>query len=187
MEQKLVDKYKLMDEVSFFRTLRRMALEIIENANNLDYFILAGIRTRGVYLANYLKNEIEKELKTNVIVGEVDISFYRDDLTLLNEAPIVKETKLNTEIDNKVIFLIDDVLYTGRTARAAIDAIFDFGRPKAIKLVVLIDRGWRELPIYADIVGKKITTTYDEVVKVKVKEVDGENAVYIAQKIWLKN
>jgi pyrimidine operon attenuation protein / uracil phosphoribosyltransferase len=183
MEQKLVDKYKLMDETSFFRTLRRMALEIIENANNLDYFILAGIRTRGVYLANYLKNEIEKELKTNVIVGEVDISFYRDDLTLLNEAPIVKETKLNTEIDNKVIFLIDDVLYTGRTARAAIDAIFDFGRPKAIKLVVLIDRGWRELPIYADIVGKKITTTYDEVVKVKVKEVDGENAVYIAQKI----
>jgi len=183
MEQKLIDKYKLMDENSFFRTLRRMALEIIENANNLDYFILAGIRTRGVYLANYLKNEIEKELKTNVIVGEVDISFYRDDLTLLNEAPIVKETKLNTEIDNKVIFLIDDVLYTGRTVRAAIDAIFDFGRPKAIKLVVLIDRGWRELPIYADIVGKKITTTYDEVVKVKVKEVDGENAVYIAQKI----
>ena len=91
MEQKLIDKYKLMDEDSFFRTLRRMALEIIENSNNLDYFILAGIRTRGVYLANYLKNEIEKELKTNVIVGEVDISFYRDDLTLLNEAQLLKK------------------------------------------------------------------------------------------------
>ncbi|MEO0197343.1 MAG: bifunctional pyr operon transcriptional regulator/uracil phosphoribosyltransferase PyrR [candidate division WOR-3 bacterium] len=183
MAKNIREKYKLMDEKAFFRTLRRMALEIIENSYDLDYIILAGIRTRGVYLANYLKNEIEKEIKTNVIVGEVDISFYRDDLSLLGEAPIVKGTKLNTEIDNKVIFLVDDVLYTGRTVRAAIDAILDFGRPKAIKLVVLIDRGWRELPIYADIVGKKITTTLNEIVEVKVKEIDGENAVYIAEKI----
>ncbi|MEO0143436.1 MAG: bifunctional pyr operon transcriptional regulator/uracil phosphoribosyltransferase PyrR [candidate division WOR-3 bacterium] len=183
MAKNIREKYKLMDETAFFRTLRRMALEIIENSYDLDYIILAGIRTRGVYLANYLKNEIEKEIKTNVIVGEVDISFYRDDLSLLGEAPIVKGTKLNTEIDNKVIFLVDDVLYTGRTVRAAIDAILDFGRPKAIKLVVLIDRGWRELPIYADIVGKKITTTLNEIVEVKVKEIDGENAVYIAEKI----
>ncbi len=181
-EIKIVEKYRLMDEISFFRTIRRMALEIIEHCEDLNYVVLAGIRTRGIYLAQYLKNEIEKEIKTNVVVGEVDISFYRDDLSLLGEAPIVKGTKLNTEIDNKVVFLVDDVLYTGRTIRAAIDAIFDFGRPKAIKLVVLIDRGWRELPIYADIVGRKITTLASEVVKVKVKEIDGENGVYIAER-----
>ncbi len=180
-EMKIVEKYKLMDEHSLFRTIRRMALEIIEHCEDLSYIVLAGIRTRGIYLAQYLKNEIEKEIKTNVVVGEVDISFYRDDLSLLNEAPIVKGTKLNTEIDNKVVFLVDDVLYTGRTVRAAIDAILDFGRPKAIKLVVLIDRGWRELPIYADIVGRKITTLLNEIVKVKVREIDGEDGVYIAE------
>ncbi len=183
MAKSIIEKYRLMDEGSFFRTLRRMALEIVENSEDINCIILAGIITRGIYLANYLRDEINKEIKTKVIVGEIDISFYRDDLSLLGEAPIVKATKLNTEIDNKVIFLVDDVLYTGRTVRAAIDAIFDFGRPKAIKLAVLVDRGWRELPIYAEIVGKKITTTRDEIVVVKVKDVDGENGVYIAQKL----
>ncbi|MCS7245485.1 MAG: bifunctional pyr operon transcriptional regulator/uracil phosphoribosyltransferase PyrR [candidate division WOR-3 bacterium] len=181
--KKLVEKYKLMDEIAFFRTIRRMALEILEHSENSSDIILAGIRTRGVYLAQYLKREIEKEISTKVIIGEVDISFYRDDLSLLGESPVVKGTKLDVDIDKKIVFLVDDVLYTGRTVRAAIDVLLDFGRPKAIKLVVLIDRGWRELPIYADIVGKKITTTHDEIVKVKVKDIDNEDAVYIAQKL----
>lgn len=181
--KELVEKYRLMDEVAFLRTIRRMALEILEHTQDSSDIILAGIRTRGVYLAQYLKREIEKEINTQITIGEVDISFYRDDLSLLGESPIVKGTKLNVDINGKSVFLVDDVLYTGRTVRAAIDALLDFGRPKAIKLVVLIDRGWRELPIYADIVGKKITTTQDEIVKVKVKEVDNEDAVYIAQKL----
>jgi pyrimidine operon attenuation protein/uracil phosphoribosyltransferase len=178
----VIDKYRLMDEKMFFRTIRRIALEIIENLDDEEDFILAGIRTRGIYLAEYIKFEIKKEINKEVPIGEIDISFYRDDLTLINDVPIVKGTRLDVDIKQKTIYLIDDVLYTGRTVRAGMDAIFDFGRPKSIKLVIFIDRGWHELPIYPDIVGRRITTTKDEVVKVKVKEIDGCDEVWIAQK-----
>jgi len=178
----LKEKYRLMDQKQFFRTIRRMGLEIVEKFEDLDNLIIAGIRTRGVYLARYLKEVVFEETKVDVATGEIDISFYRDDLSLIDEIPIVKGTRLSENIDNKTILIVDDVLFTGRTVRAALEAIFDFGRPKEVKLAVLVDRGWRELPICADIIGRQITTTLSEVVKVKVKEVDGTDEVWILEK-----
>ncbi len=172
-----------MDSAQFFRTIRRMGLQIVENYPDLENLIIAGIRTRGVYLAKYLHEVVREETGFDVSLGEIDISFYRDDLSLIDEVPVVRGTRLSDNIDDKSILVVDDVLFTGRTVRAALDAIFDFGRPREVKLAVLIDRGWRELPICADIVGKTITTTLSEVVKVKVKEVDGADEVWILERI----
>ncbi len=179
----LKEKYRIMDTKQFFRTIRRMGLEVVEKFPDLDNLIIAGIRTRGVYLARYIKEVVQEETGMDVPVGEIDISFYRDDLSLIDEIPIVKGTRLGENIDDKKILIVDDVLFTGRTVRAALEAVFDFGRPKVIKLAVLIDRGWRELPICADIIGKKITTTLTEVVKVKVREVDGADEVWMLERI----
>lgn len=178
----LKEKYRLMDSAQFFRTIRRMGLQVVENFPDLENLIIAGIRTRGVYLAKYLRDVVREETDFEVSLGEIDISFYRDDLSLIDEVPVVRGTRLSDNIDDKKILVVDDVLFTGRTVRAALDAIFDFGRPKEVKLAVLIDRGWRELPICADIVGRAITTTLSEVVKVKVKEVDGEDEVWILER-----
>ncbi len=179
----LKEKYRLMDTKQFFRTIRRMGLEIVEKFPDLENLIIAGIRTRGVYLARYLRDVVVEETGVEVPTGEIDISFYRDDLSLIDEIPIVKGTRLSDNIDNKSILIVDDVLFTGRTVRAALEAVFDFGRPKQVKLAVLIDRGWRELPICADIIGKQITTTLTEVVKVKVRDVDGADEVWMLERI----
>ncbi len=179
----LKEKYRIMDTQQFFVTIKRMGLEIVERYPDLDNLIIAGIRTRGVYLARYLRDIVREETGVDVPLGEIDISFYRDDLSLIDDIPVVKGTRLGENIDGRKILIVDDVLFTGRTVRSALDAIFDFGRPGDVKLAVLIDRGWREMPICADIVGKRITTSLTEVVKVKVREVDGADEVWMLERI----
>ncbi len=164
--------YVLMNEEQINRTLKRMALQVWEEFEDLENLIIVGIKTRGVPLARRLKENLKAFSGYDVQLGEVDITFYRDDLSLVSEAPKVKGTNLPFSLDDRRVLLVDDVLYTGRTVRAALDQIFEFGRPKVVKLAVLIDRGWRELPIHADIVGKAITTTERQIVKVQCPETD---------------
>jgi pyrimidine operon attenuation protein / uracil phosphoribosyltransferase len=141
--------------------------------------VLVGIRSRGVPIARRLAGLIEQHEGASVPVGSLDITYYRDDLTRLAHAPIVKRSDLEAEVSGRTVVLVDDVLYTGRTIRAAFDAILDLGRPRAIRLAVLVDRGHRELPIRPDHVGKNLPTSADEVVRVHLREVDGEDAVLI--------
>ena len=164
--------YVLMNENQIERTLKRMALQIWEEFEDLSDLLIVGIKTRGVPLARRLKNYLKEFSGYDVEMGEVDITFYRDDLSLVSEAPEVKGTDLPFSLDERKVLLVDDVLYTGRTVRAALDQIFEFGRPKVVKLAVLVDRGWRELPIHADFVGKAITTTENQIVKVQCPETD---------------
>ncbi|MGB9824756.1 MAG: bifunctional pyr operon transcriptional regulator/uracil phosphoribosyltransferase PyrR [Candidatus Hydrothermia bacterium] len=178
----VVEKYILMDQEDMRRTLKRIAHEIVERLRNMDNVVLVGIKTRGVPLARMIKEEIASITGKDVPLGAVDITFYRDDLSMVGEKPQVKGTELNVSVEGKDIILVDDVLYTGRTTRAAIDEIIDYGRPSSIRLCVLIDRGHRELPICPDFVGKTITTTKKEIVKVKVEEIDGVNEVVICEK-----
>ncbi|MEO0258282.1 MAG: bifunctional pyr operon transcriptional regulator/uracil phosphoribosyltransferase PyrR [candidate division WOR-3 bacterium] len=178
----VVEKYRLMDAEDIRKTLKRIAHEIVEKVSNIDNVVLVGIKTRGVPLAKVIKEEIYNITKKDVPLGAVDITFYRDDLSMVGEKPQVKGTELSFSVENKDIILVDDVLYTGRTTRAALDEIIDYGRPASIKLCVLIDRGHRELPICPDFVGKTITTTLREIVKVKVAEVDGVDEVVICEK-----
>lgn len=168
----------LMTEAEIDQTLGEMARQIVRNANN---FALVGIRSRGVPLAHWLAKHVETISKKTPKLGALDINLYRDDLSEVGEHPVIRETDIPFKVNGCGIILVDDVLYTGRTIRAALDALIDFGRPKFIQLAVLIDRGWRELPIQADYVGKKITTDADEVVKVMVKEFDGKNEVLVKQ------
>lgn len=178
----VIEKYRLMDAEDIRKTLKRIAHEIVEKVSNIDNVVLVGIKTRGVPLAKVIKEEIYNITKKDIPLGAVDITFYRDDLSMVGEKPQVKGTELSFSVENKDIILVDDVLYTGRTTRAALDEIIDYGRPASIKLCVLIDRGHRELPICPDFVGKTITTTTKEIVKVKVKEVDGVDEVVICEK-----
>ncbi len=178
----MVEKYVLMSEEDMLRTIKRISHEIIEKVKHIDNVVLVGIKTRGVPIAKMIKEEIEKATGKKVPLGAVDITFYRDDLSMVGEIPQVKGTELEFSVEGKDVILVDDVLYTGRTTRAAIDEIIDYGRPASIKLCVLVDRGHRELPICADFVGKVITTTKKEVVKVKIKEIDGINEVVICEK-----
>ncbi|HHV36982.1 MAG TPA: bifunctional pyr operon transcriptional regulator/uracil phosphoribosyltransferase PyrR [Candidatus Cloacimonetes bacterium] len=172
-------KSKIMDSAQIERSIQRMAHEIIEQNRGLDNIRLVGIRSRGVPLANRLSEYLKLISKQDVPVGLLDITLYRDDLTTISHQPVIKGSELDFSIDGAVIILIDDVLYTGRTVRAAIDAIMDFGRPSQIQLSVLIDRGHRELPIKADYVGKNVPTSRDEVIKVSLSETDGEDSVKI--------
>ncbi|MDD5573214.1 MAG: bifunctional pyr operon transcriptional regulator/uracil phosphoribosyltransferase PyrR [Candidatus Hydrothermia bacterium] len=175
------EKYKLMTEEDMDRTLKRISREIIEKVRDLESLIIVGIKTRGVPLAKTIKDEILKITGVDVPLGAVDITFYRDDLSMVGEKPQVKGTELPFSVEGKNIILIDDVLYTGRTTRAAMEELIDYGRPASIKLCVLVERGHRELPICPDFVGKSITTTKNEIVKVKVKEVDGVNEVVVCE------
>jgi pyrimidine operon attenuation protein/uracil phosphoribosyltransferase len=161
------------------RVLRRMAGEIIEKNRDLRELVLVGIRTRGVPMAELFAAEIERLEGVKVPIGHLDITMYRDDLTSIRNKPVVKETLLPENIDDRVVVLCDDVLFTGRTIRAALDALMDYGRPRAVQLVTLVDRGHRELPIQADVVGRKIATRADEQVKVSFESLDGENKVEI--------
>ncbi|MGD7043614.1 bifunctional pyr operon transcriptional regulator/uracil phosphoribosyltransferase PyrR [Jeotgalibacillus proteolyticus] len=171
----------VMDDQMMKRALTRIAHEIIERNKGVEQCVLVGIKTRGIYLANRLKERIEAIEGVNVPVGELDITMYRDDLEAKHEngEPVVNEVDLAEAIDDKKVIVIDDVLYTGRTVRAAMDAIMDQGRPKQIQLAVLIDRGHRELPIRADFVGKNIPTSSEEQIKVELIEVDKKDLVSI--------
>jgi len=175
-------KKRLLDAPRMARAFRRMAIEIVERNRGLDDLIIIGIRSRGVPIAERVAKEIEDMEGAPVPLGILDITLYRDDLTTIAPQPLVKPTKLPEPIDDKVVVLVDDVLYTGRTVRAALDALIDFGRPKAVQLAVLIDRGHRELPIHADFIGKTIPTDRQEVIKVKMTETDGEDEVLLMEK-----
>lgn len=173
------EKAVVMGENEIGRTLVRIAHEIVEKNKGVADLVLIGIRTRGVFLAKRLAQEIFKIEKEEIPVGTLDITLYRDDLSLVARQPLVLKTEIPFDVSQKKIVLIDDVLYTGRTIRAAMDAIVDLGRPQVIQLAVLIDRGHRELPIRADFIGKNIPTSKKEIVKVNLKEVDEEDKVRI--------
>ncbi len=147
------------------RAIRRMAIEVVEQNRGLDDLMIVGIRSRGVPIGERMAREIEQMEGAKIPFGILDITLYRDDLTTVAPQPVVKPTKLPEPIDDKIIVLVDDVLYTGRTVRAALDALIDFGRPKQVMLAVLIDRGHRELPIHADVIGKTVPTDAEEVIR----------------------
>ncbi len=170
-----------MDARAVNRALVRIAHEIVEENGGTDGLALIGIQRRGVQLAETIRAEIRKFEEVEVPLGAMDITLYRDDLQQVAEQPIVEETHLPFDVTGRVVVIVDDVLYTGRTVRAALDEITDFGRPRRILLAVLVDRGHRELPIRADHVGKNVPTSREEVVRVRVQEVDGEDAVDIEQ------
>lgn len=171
-------KANLMDAAAMDRALVRIAHEILESNSGAD-ICLIGIRRRGVPLAERIADHIEKIEGVRVPVGQLDISLYRDDLTQVNDMPLVRKTPIMFDVDGKKLVLVDDVLYTGRTVRAAIDAIFDLGRPRRIQLAILVDRGHRELPIRADFVGKNIPTSHSEMVRVLVSGIDDRAGVEI--------
>jgi pyrimidine operon attenuation protein/uracil phosphoribosyltransferase len=165
------------DEVR--RAIIRISHEIVERQAGTEGLVLVGIQRRGVPLAGRIVAAIEEHEGVTLPAGALDITFYRDDLSLVAQQPIVKGTAIPVDLNEKTVVLVDDVLYTGRTIRAAMDALVDFGRPRAIRLAVLVDRGHRELPIRADHVGKNVPTSRDELVKVHLSEIDGEDAVRI--------
>jgi pyrimidine operon attenuation protein/uracil phosphoribosyltransferase len=161
------------------RALTRIAHEIVERNGGTDDLVLVGVRSRGVPLARRLAGLIEQQEGVSLPVGALDITFYRDDLTKIAHAPIVKKTQAMPEIDDRTVVLVDDVLFTGRTVRAALDALTDHGRPQAVRLAVVIDRGHRELPIRPDHVGKNLPTSREEIVHVRLTEEDGADEVVI--------
>jgi pyrimidine operon attenuation protein/uracil phosphoribosyltransferase len=177
----MIQKALIMDQAAMDRALTRIAHEIIEKNKGTEDVVLIGIQRRGVPLAKRLAEKIKQYENQELPVGILDITLYRDDLSTLSEHPIINSTHIPFGINDKVIVMVDDVLFTGRTARAAMDALIDIGRPKAIQLAILIDRGHRELPIRADYVGKNVPTSRSEVVQVHVTEVDGFNNVVIAK------
>ena len=163
------------------RILVRVAHEIVERHGGTDDLVLIGMRTRGVPLAGRLARLIERHEGVTLPVGSLDITYYRDDLTRLAHAPIVKRSDLGFDVTGRTVVLVDDVLFTGRTVRAALDALTDHGRPEAVRLAVLVDRGHRELPIRPDFVGKNLPTSRDELVKVRLKETDGTDEVLLTR------
>ncbi|MEL7597474.1 MAG: bifunctional pyr operon transcriptional regulator/uracil phosphoribosyltransferase PyrR [Clostridiaceae bacterium] len=169
----------LLDEKAIKRTLKRISHEIIEKNKGVEDIVLIGIQRRGVPIAKRIAKLIEEFEEESVQVGCVDITLYRDDLTELGEQPVVNNEEIEIDVKDKKVILVDDVLYTGRTARAAMEAIIDRGRPANIQLAVLVDRGHRELPIRADYVGKNVPTSKKEIISVNVDEVDQEDSVQI--------
>jgi len=178
---KLKTKRRILDSPQMGRVVRRMAGQILELSGGTERLILVGIRTRGVPLSEAIADEIERMEGVRVPIGVLDITLYRDDLSTIAPQPVVKETHFPTDLSESVVVLCDDVLYTGRTIRAALDALVDFGRPRAVKLAVLIDRGHRELPIQADVVGKKVPTSAGEIVEVRFDATDGDTFVVIME------
>lgn len=177
-------KGRLMSGSEIERTLVRLAHEIVEKNNGVENLVLVGIKRRGVPLANRLAGLIQQIEKKPVPVGTLDITLYRDDLSTVDSKPVIqKATPLGTGIVDKNVILLDDVLYTGRTVRAAMDALFDHGRPRRVQLCVLIDRGHRELPIEAAFIGRTVQTTDNEIIEVKLSEVDKEEQVLLVERI----
>ncbi|MEW6196116.1 MAG: bifunctional pyr operon transcriptional regulator/uracil phosphoribosyltransferase PyrR [Bacteroidota bacterium] len=172
-------KAKIIDDEGFTRTITRLAHEILEKNKGSKNIVLIGMRTRGVFIAERIRNKIREIEKFEPSFGTLDVTLYRDDFRTRLKQPEVSVTDITFDVNEKDIILIDDVLYTGRTVRAALDAVMDLGRPNTIQLCVLVDRGHRELPIKADFVGKNIPTSINEEVRVRLIEVDGEDAVYL--------
>lgn len=175
-------KSVVMDDKTMKRTLLRMSHEIIERNHGVENVALIGIRRRGVPLAKTMAHIIWQVEGADVPVGELDITHYRDDLSLLDDMPAIHATEIPFDVTGKRVILVDDVIYTGRTCRAAIDAVFALGRPASIALAVMVDRGHRELPIKPDFIGKNIPTSKNEVVSVRLKEFDGETNISILAK-----
>ena len=173
---------QVLSEEDIRRALQRLAHQILEKNPKLSEIVLIGIQTRGVYLAKRIQKILKDIEKFEVPLGVLDITLYRDDLTAIGPKPLVKETRIGFGISGKEIILVDDVLYTGRTIRAALDEIMDFGRPKRVELLVLVDRGHRELPVRADFVGKNIPTSNKEMVEVKLSEIDSKDQVLVVGK-----
>lgn len=174
-------KAKIIDEDGLKRTITRLSHEILERNKGSENIILIGMRTRGEFLANRIQKKIEEIDNKKPILGILDATLYRDDFRTRLKQPEVSVTDITFDINEKDIILIDDVLYTGRTVRASLDAIMDLGRPSTIQFCVLVDRGHREMPIKADFVGKNIPTSIHEEIKVKMKEIDDEDAVYLVE------
>ena len=177
-----IEKTVLMDADGIRRALTRIAHEIVEKNKGIEDWMLAGIRTRGVPLAERIATEIARIEGKKPPVGVLDITLYRDDLSTLSYQPVVHPTQMPVDIDGRIIVLVDDVLFTGRTIRAALDALIDMGRPRVIQLAVLIDRGHRELPIRADYVGKNVPTATRESVSVKLTETDGDEQAVLRER-----
>ena len=175
----LEEKAVLMDGQGIRRALVRISHEILEKNKGIENIVLVGIRSRGVPIAGRIADSIEQIEGVRPPVGILDITLYRDDLSKLSYQPIVRPTTMPVDLDGKIVVLVDDVLYTGRTIRAALDAVMDMGRPKAIQLAVLVDRGHRELPIRADYVGKNVPTSSRESVSVQLEDIDGDERIVI--------
>ena len=169
----------ILDASSIERAVTRMAHEILEKNVDIERLCLVGIQTRGVILAERLKKRIKEITDASIPTGLLDINLYRDDLTKVSAQPVIQKTEINFDLDNRAVVLVDDVLYTGRTIRCAMDALVDFGRPTRIELAVLIDRGHRELPIRADYIGKNIPTSEEEIVRVRFNETDKRDEVIV--------
>jgi pyrimidine operon attenuation protein / uracil phosphoribosyltransferase len=183
-KKRMVEKAIILDEQAIGRAVTRIAHEIIERNKGIDECILVGIKTRGAFLAERLAGKIEQIEGKPIKTGELDITLYRDDLLYKNEneEPLVQQVDIKHDVSDKKVILVDDVLFTGRTVRAAMDAVMDLGRPASIQLAVLVDRGHRELPIRPDFVGKNIPTSSEERVVVSVQETDGKDDVTIHEK-----
>lgn len=174
-------KQHILDAIEIDRILKRMAFEILETHKETHNVALIGIHTRGVFLARRLRDNIQTFAGGLISLGEMDITLYRDDWTQMNAQPVVKTTDIPFTVDGKQIILVDDVLFTGRTIRAAMDALVDFGRPARIELAVLIDRGHRELPIQSNYTGQCVTTRREQMINVLLEESDGEDRVVLTE------
>lgn len=172
-------KAKVIDEEGLNRTLTRLAHEILEKNKGANNLVLIGMRTRGEFIGQRIQEKIKEIDRSEPYFGILDVTLYRDDFRTRLKQPEISVTNITMDLNDKDVILIDDVLYTGRTVRAALDALMDLGRPNTIQLCVLVDRGHRELPIKADFVGKNIPTSINEEVRVRIKETDGEDAVYL--------
>jgi len=179
-------KARIMDSRKIKRAMQRMTTEIIERNRNLKNLVIVGIRTRGIYLGKRISKLINELEKRDIPVGVLDITLYRDDFSELEAQHMVKKTEIDFSVAKKDVLLVDDVLFTGRTIRAAMDSLIDLGRPKTIQLLVLIDRGHRELPIRADYVGKFLPTSKREIVQVQLKEIDKIDEVLITEPPGMK-
>jgi pyrimidine operon attenuation protein/uracil phosphoribosyltransferase len=176
-------KAQLMDEAGLSRTITRLAHEIVEKNKGLESLALVGMQTRGVFLARRLRDRLAEIEGVSPPLGSLDVTFYRDDWRMKLKQPDVQATDLDFDIHDLNLVLVDDVLFTGRTVRAALDALMDLGRPARIQLAVLVDRGHRELPIRPDFVGKNLPTSMGEEVRVKLQEHDGEEGVWLVEKV----
>jgi len=177
------EKASVLTKEEIARSITRISHEILERNKGSEGLAIVGIRTRGYFIAQRIVQAIKRIDGKDLPVGALDITLYRDDLSVIAEQPVIHKTEIDFDIENKNIILVDDVLYTGRTIRCALDALIDFGRPKAIQLAVLIDRGHRELPIRADYVGKNMPTSQNELVQVKLEELDNKDEVWLEEKI----
>jgi pyrimidine operon attenuation protein/uracil phosphoribosyltransferase len=184
MEEKI--KASVMDATKIKRVIYRMATEILERNRNLRNLVIVGIRTRGIYISKRIAKIVKELENVDVPVGVLDITLYRDDFSELETQHMIQKTEIPFAISKKDVILVDDVLMTGRTIRAAMDSLFDMGRPKSIQLLVLIDRGHRELPIRADYIGKLLPTSRREIVQVRLKEIDNRDEVQITEPVKLR-